>query len=43
MYGMGVHMAQGEGMDFGVVCPHLPNGFNDLILKRNVFNSCVKS
>jgi len=37
----GVHVAQGEGMDFVVVCPHWPNGFNGLIFKRNVFNPCV--
>ena len=28
----GVHMAQGEVVDFGVVCPHWPNGFNGLII-----------
>jgi len=43
MYGMGVHMAQGEEVDFGVVCPHWPSGFNGLIFKRNVFVSCMKS
>jgi len=32
-----------EWVDFGVVCPHWPNGFNGLIFKRNVFGSCVKS
>jgi len=40
---MGIHVAQGEGVDFGVACPHWPSGFNGLIFKRNVFDSCVKS
>jgi len=30
-------------VDFGVVCPHSPYGFNGLIFKRNVFDFCVKS
>ena len=42
LYKMGAHVAQGEWVHFGV-CPHWPNGFNGLIFKRNVFNSCVKS
>jgi len=42
-YGMGVHVAQGKGVDFGVVCPYWPDGFDGLIFKRNVFDSCVKS
>jgi len=28
----GVHVPQGEQGDFGVVCPHWPNGFNGIIL-----------
>ena len=43
MYRMGVHMAQGEGVVFGVVCPHWPIGFNGLIFKSNIFDSSVKS
>ena len=39
----GVHVAQGDGVDFGVVCLHWSNGFSGLIFKRNVFDSCVKS
>ena len=27
----GIHMSQGEGVDFGVVCPHWPIGLNGLI------------
>jgi len=38
-----VNVAQGEGVDFGVVCPHWLNGFNGLIFERNIFDSCVKS
>jgi len=40
MYGMGPRGSMGR-MDFGVLCPHWPNGFNGLIFKRNVFDSCV--
>jgi len=40
---MGVHMAQGEGVDFWVVCPHFPSAFNGLIFKRNVLDLFVKS
>jgi len=43
MYGMGVHVAQGEGVDLGVVFPRWPTSFNGLIFKRNVFDSCMKS
>jgi len=43
MYSMEVHVAQGERVDFGVVSHHWPYGFNILILKRNVFDSCMKS
>jgi len=27
---------QGEGVDFGVVCHHWPNGFNGVFCNRNV-------
>ena len=37
------HVAQGDRVDFEVVCPHWLIGFNGLILKRNVFDSCVES
>ena len=37
----GVHMAQGKGVDLGVVFPHWRSGFSGLIFKRNVFSSCV--
>jgi len=43
MYGMAVHVAQGQGVDFGVVCFHWPNGFGCLIFKRIVFDLCVNS
>jgi len=39
----GIHVPQGEGMDFGVVCPHWPNGFNGIFCNRNVFDSCLKT
>jgi len=29
---MGVHVLQVEGVDFGVVCPHWPNGFNVVLI-----------
>jgi len=29
---MDVHVPQGEGVDFGVVCPHWPNGFNVVLI-----------
>jgi len=38
----GPHGSRGR-VDFGVVCPHWPNGFSGLIFKRKVFDSCVKS
>jgi len=34
MYDMGVHVAQGKGVDFRVVCPHCPSGLSGLIFKR---------
>jgi len=43
MYGMGVHVAQWEQVDFRVVCSHWPNGFSGIIFKRCVFDLCVKS
>jgi len=38
----GVHVPQGKGVDFGVICPRWPNGFNCIFCNRNVFDSCVK-
>ena len=35
----GVHVVQGEGVDFAVVWP---SGFNGQIFERNVFELCVK-
>ena len=45
MYGMGVHEAQREEVDFGFLglFAHWPHGFNGLIFKRNVFDLCVKN
>ena len=37
----GVLVPQWEGVDFGVVCPHWPNGFNGVFCNRNVFDSCI--
>ena len=35
--------ASRERVDFRVVCPHWPNGFNGVFCNRNVFDSCMKS
>jgi len=35
MYGMGVNVAQGEGVNFGIFCHHWPNGFIGLIFKTH--------
>jgi len=29
---MGVYVPQVEGVNFGVVCPHWPNGFNVVLI-----------
>jgi len=38
--GGGPVASRGSG---GLVCPHLPNGFNGLFLNKNVFDTCMKS
>jgi len=43
MYGMGVDMLHGKGVVSGVMYPQWPIGFSGIFLKRNVFDSCVKS